>query len=274
VATLVPAENEYHLKETSVMMMMIPEALQYLGLVAEHNLDEFTFEGKDGQEFKVKIEPVKPMQMASLRWVMAPNEGDARLPVSRGPRKAPFYWHEWLDDAKTLYFQYNACRESPQRPLGPYIDELLAYVNSRPVEKFIIDIRHNPGGSSPLISPLITGLSQSKVNERGKLFCIIGRKTFSSAVLNAIQLRRETEAIFVGEPTGGKPNHFGQFEIVTLPHSKLRVQCSTKRFRHSDQDTPSFMPDVLVEEASADYFAGRDPALETILAWTSEEPAD
>jgi hypothetical protein len=237
-------------------------------LVSGQNAPNFTFQREDGRQFKAAIRPVPLQQSAQIRWVFALDEGDSSLPVSlRKRRTADWYWYEYLDDTKTVYFHYGRCKEANNRPLGPFVEELLAFVESHPVEKFIFDIRNNGGGSSPLIEPLIFGLGKSKVNEKGRLFCIIGRKTFSSAVLNAIQLDRQTEAIFVGEPTKGRPNHYGQYEIITLPHSKMRVQCSTKYFQHSERDTPSFMPDVLVESSSKDYFAGRDPALEAALAY-------
>ena len=41
---------------------------------------------------------------------------------------------------------------------------------------------------------------------------LIGRATFSSAQMNAQQFRDRTKAILVGEPTGQKPNHFGEIK--------------------------------------------------------------
>lgn len=54
------------------------------------------------------------------------------------------------------------------------------------------------------------GLRESdKINQPGKLFVIIGRSTFSAAMFLVGDLEEHTRAIFIGEPTGGKPNHFG-----------------------------------------------------------------
>jgi C-terminal processing protease CtpA/Prc len=191
---------------------------------------------------------------------------DEPLAWSREQRRE-FYWHKYLEDSKTIYCQYRACRSMPENPIDRFSDELLELVESRSVDRFILDIRHNTGGNSLLLEPLIAGLRQSRVNEQGRLFCLIGRRTFSSAVLNAISLRRNTEALFVGEPTGGKPNHFGEVRQFTLPFSRLQVSYSTKYFTHSDQDTPSFMPDILVDMSPEDYFTGKDPVLETALTF-------
>ena len=43
--------------------------------------------------------------------------------------------------------------------------------------------------------------------------------------------QNDTEAIFIGEPTGGRPNHFGEVKSFNLPNSGLSVRYSTKYFR-------------------------------------------
>jgi C-terminal processing protease CtpA/Prc len=153
------------------------------------------------------------------------------------------------------------------KPLTNFTKELLAFVNSHEVDKFIFDIRDNGGGDSKFIEPLIEGLSKSKINRRGKLFCLIGRKTFSSAILNAAKIKRDTQAIFVGEPTSGKPCHYGQVESMKLPYSKMRVQYSTKYCGHGDMDSATLIPDIVIQLSSEDFFAGKDPVLETVLAY-------
>jgi hypothetical protein len=52
---------------------------------------------------------------------------------------------------------------------------------------------------------------------------------FTSGLLNAIDLRQKTNATFVGEATGGKPNHFGEVGNFRLPNSRLQVNYA-KRF--------------------------------------------
>ena len=79
--------------------------------------------------------------------------------------------------------------------------------------------------------------------------------------------------VFVGEPTGGKPKHFGQVSKMRLPHSKTPVRYSTKPFTNSPDDTAAFEPDVLVKVPSGEYFAGRDPCLERILAHRRRLPS-
>jgi hypothetical protein len=51
-----------------------------------------------------------------------------------------------------------------------------------------------------------------------------------------------------------------------LPNSSIKVSYSAKYFREADDDSPSLMPDMLVEQTSADYLAGRDPVLDAIIS--------
>ena len=77
---------------------------------------------------------------------------------------------------------------------------------------------------------------------------------------------KTTAAQFVGEPSGGKPNHFGEIRSFTLPNSKLKAQYSTKYFvRIPDGDPPAVMPDIVIEPTFDDWYSGRDPVLEKIL---------
>jgi len=85
--------------------------------------------------------------------------------------------------------------------------------------------------------------------------------------MNADDFCEKTHAVLYGEPTGGKPNSYGEVRTFTLPSSKMTVQYSTKYWHlNKKADPPALAPDVLIELSSADYFAGRDPVMEAVLA--------
>ena len=71
--------------------------------------------------------------------------------------------------------------------------------------------------------------------------------------------------ILVGEPTGGKPNSYGEVRSFRLPNSGLRVMYSTKYFQMLETDPPAVEPDITVELTAADRFGGHDPVLARIL---------
>jgi hypothetical protein len=47
------------------------------------------------------------------------------------------------------------------------------------------------------------------------------RRIFSAAMNFAMHLERETDALFVGETTGGVPNHLGDAKFVQGPASRI-----------------------------------------------------
>ena len=91
--------------------------------------------------------------------------------------------------------------------LGENTRKLFQLIHSNPTKRLVIDIRQNGGGDffegrRHLIQPL---KKQPALNQKGRLFVIIGRQTFSAAMVNAIDFRKETNAILVGEPIGERP---------------------------------------------------------------------
>lgn len=113
-----------------------------------------------------------------------------------------------------------------------------------------------------------TLLASPEVDRPGGLAVLIGRLTFSAATNFVTELEKRTGATFVGEPTGGSPNMFGDSDPIVLPHSELRVVVPTRYWEFSTPDDPrtSHEPDLRVALSSLDFFAGRDPVLEAALA--------
>ena len=90
-----------------------------------------------------------------------------------------------------------------------------------------------------------------------------------------------TQAIFVGEPTGASPNHYGDPRAVRLPHSGLQPRLSTIYWQNSFpwDKRPATQPDILVEPTAADWLANKDAALEAVWAYqmpvsSPERPLD
>ena len=189
----------------------------------------------------------------------------AHLPLHlQGPRTA--YWNRYDAADHLVYLAYNACANDPR--VGPFADfaaRTLAFADGHVVDRFVIDLRRNEGGNSEIIDPLIAGLA-ARPGLAGRVFVIVGMHTFSSAVLDAMQLVRRVHARLVGGPTAGAPSGFGEIGTFELPHSHLRVQYSTKRFANPDFPGDALVPDLPVTVRAADWFAGRDPAIDAILA--------
>jgi C-terminal processing protease CtpA/Prc len=118
-----------------------------------------------------------------------------------------------------------------ERPINEFIDELSAFIEDKDVEEFVFDMRFNGGGDSRIIEPLIDELAKNKaINTKDNLYVVIGSDTFSSAILNTLSMKKETNATIIGSPTGGKPNHYGEIKSFRLPNTGITIQYSTKYF--------------------------------------------
>lgn len=259
-------ENEAQLKSAIPQVLASAEALHGLRLISGPEKAVFTFEDDQGRTTDVTM---IPLQVSAGLPPMAVEMRDASVwPLYQRDRQKA-YWFAALPESRAVYVKYNSCREMKDRPFAAFVKDVFAAVESIQAERLIVDLRNNGGGDSSLFDPFFRALSNSaRVNRKGRLFVVLGRQTFSSAILNAIDLRKRTPAIFVGEPTGGKPNHFGEVKTLKLPWTKLEVSYSTKYFQASYEDTPSLMPDFSVEVSIADYRARRDPVLDAILSGT------
>ena len=98
-----------------------------------------------------------------------------------------------------------------------------------------------------------------------KIFVIVGRDTFSSALLNVYQLKFKTKAIFIGEATGGKPDCYGEVNYFKLRESGLSVRYSTRYYYLIEEYLQdSFYPEISCSVSIRDYLENRDPCMEWI----------
>jgi hypothetical protein len=182
----------------------------------------------------------------------------------------------WFDDGlfviKAAANNYRALGRKLVQIGDTPIDRAYAAVStliSHDARYFVLDLRNNEGGNDAVILPLLQGLQQAiaqgVVDPASQVFVITGRETFSSGMNDAIQFK-SLGVTLVGEPTGGKPNHFGSPTTIILPNSGLFVNCSTRVIQFPGFDGTSLVPDIPVNFTVSDYLAERDPALVAILS--------
>jgi len=258
---MIPHENKAQLENIIPMIMASAQHLHGLNIIRDKNTMELTVENEQGKPVTVEMKAIPFVGAFKGVVDMSYSEDDPLYRKNRGQ----FYWFEVLEDEKTVYFKYNSCQNQPSEPFDEFSHKLLSAIQNNPVDTLVIDLRNNSGGDSGIMNPFIKELEKNqKINREGSLFVIIGRQTFSSAILNALDLKNKTKAILVGEPTGGKPNHFGEIKTLKLPNTHMVVTYSTKYFTHAQEDTPSLMPDIQVELSFRDYREKQDPFLEAV----------
>ncbi len=178
------------------------------------------------------------------------------------------YQTDFLPESKAMYLAYNKCKNAKDFPMELLIKFIMEKSEEFDAQRLVIDLRFNGGGDETVLWPMIDTLKESeRFSNPGNIITLISRYTYSSAMSNAHQLRDRAGAVLIGEPTGGKPNHFGEIQSFTLPNSKLVVSHSTKWFQRFDEDLDAVYPDVPVEVESADFFAGNDPVLKAALGY-------
>jgi hypothetical protein len=262
LSTLIPHENQAQVKNKLPSLLTRTDLLFGLGLIPGTAETTLSFLNKDAEEKTITISPVSMSRRP--QWLSG-NEPEERLPLYRRKAKED-YWFEFIEGSGTLYVKYNSCRNIPGRPFPRFTEEVFAFADSHDVGRLVIDLRHNGGGNSGIFAPFLAAIKEREsLNSEGRLFVLIGRRTFSSAVLNALELQNQTAALFAGEPTGGKPNHFGEIKYFRLPNSGIPIQYSTKYFSYAGEDSPSLMPDIPVKLNFADYKANTDPVLREVM---------
>lgn len=256
---MISRDNEAGFKYYATSYMLLPWALQGLG-ISDGSGVKLGFTDDRGLETSITVHPEAAQNIGYVERF----KEVAELPLYlRNP--GLFYWYEYIPEHRTVYFQYNVCANMQGRSFDEFADELFDFIDKNEVEKLIVDLRNNGGGNSLVMSPFLNKIRRSDLNKANKLFAIIGRRTFSSALLNALDLKGSTQATLVGEATGGKPNHYGEVKTLFLANTGLTVGYSTKHFKHSQEDTDSLYPDVFIEPSIVAFTGGHDPVVDWIL---------
>ncbi|MBM3748161.1 MAG: hypothetical protein FJW34_20440 [Acidobacteria bacterium] len=260
---LISADNEWAVRSRMPSVLVSPEVLHALRLIPDLGPAAFTFARSSGEPLTVTL-PVS----GALTYAWPRLAKPVRLLFQQ--EAGLNYWLEYLEGSQALYIKYNACVADPMLPMPEFARQVRAFIEQRPVQRIVFDLRNNGGGDNTLIQPLMTALGEAYV--AGVLapsvlgFCIIGRQTASSGMWNAIDLKR-TGVTLVGEPTGGKPNAPGNVQSVRLPNSQIMVNISTRMWSRFPEvgDQEALLPDLPVNFGVEDYQAQRDPFLEKAL---------
>lgn len=253
IRVIIPHENEYYVKSVIPYILRLYEILEALDIIDNKNSYDIMLE--NGENFQVK-------------GATSPTDNFISC---YEPDKTPLYqlnndsnyWYKVLEN-NIVYFQYNKCFDMPANTFLNVTQTMFQELENQVIDKFIIDIRLNRGGSALIISPLIEELKKHD-DLNGKIYCCISCQTISSGLFAAFDLKEQLGAILVGEPTGGKPNHFGEVQELILPNTQLMVRYSTKYFTlYPDKNINTLEPDYFVENKSFDSFVGIDSYIEFI----------
>lgn len=257
---LVPADNESGELIGVEDQLSTVEVLHGLGFVDDTSKPGFAFEKPDGSQMTVDLEP----EVIDSEWIRSLNGylmGDAPKAVAR--RGEPV-WTRLDKPTKTFVLSYN---DYTEYDLEPALAAMKAALDDGSAERVVVDMRYILGGNGSLAFPLIEALkSDERINRPGGLTALIGRENVSAGTIVAGAIDRETEAVLIGEPTPARADNF-LCDCVEIPIGETEFVVSIPTQFLANGDTrDAVLPDIPFELTAADFFAGKDPALDLALS--------
>ena len=272
VRPLVSYENEQGFKSNAVFFLATAEFLQTQG-IADGSLELPVVINKNGKEETVIFKAGSNYNFSNATGIEIP-EGWVVAKKTSGPiplwQKDPgaFRYFEFLPASKTLYVRHSVTLNDGSKTIADFFQQVFDFIDQNDVQKLVLDVRTNGGGNNYLNKSIITNIIASrKINQPGKFFCIIGRRTFSAAQNLVNELEKYTEVIFAGEPTSENVNFYGDTRTETLPNSKLPISLSWMWWQNldpRDKRTATF-PRLAADLSFADYYNNHDPVLDVVM---------
>jgi hypothetical protein len=251
-------ESEQFVLNSSSYLFTYPVFLKVIGVAKDADKAVYEFVDAKGKKFKQELKGVA--QDAKIEWLNPYKTAPLYLQNEDKPLS-----FSYLKDAQTVYVNF---RWYPRRPeFSRFSKELFDFIDKNPVEKLVFDMRHNGGGDFTRGRDYFVKQikERKKFLERGRLFVITGRVTYSAGMANTADFKNDLGAFLVGEPTGARPNGYQENRGVGLPNSHLSLSYSIELYKFAASDTPGILPDKRIDPDWKSFQEGRDTALEWIL---------
>lgn len=175
-----------------------------------------------------------------------------------------------------VYISCNDMADEEGKSFLDFTRECFAAMDAPNAERLIFDLRRNGGGNNFLPEALRKRMLRSRFNRPGGLYVLISPFTFSAAQNPSTRLERDSFALFVGEPTGGAPNHYGDSQPFRGEATGLTSIISTLPWFDSypQDERVWIMPDMPAPMTFADARIGRDAALDLAITHTTDADAN
>jgi hypothetical protein len=269
-------DNAYGRKKSLYYTLGFAEMLKKIGAADGVDRISLSLRNAKNKLLKIGIDTVPFTEMARFLGSWYPQSCPELVTMNEGAKNPlPLwlknnekkFWFEYIPEEKTMFLQINSLlspRGDGEGSFGQFCTQFFAAFDQSKPEKLVIDIRANNGGNHVEL-PLLKGiLARPAIDRHDRLFLITGRVTYSAAVHFTTIFSKYTNATIIGEPTAGRPNHYGSFRKFTLPnHPQISIGCSIDYYQDSEpfDFNTAIIPDVMTAITSADYRNNIDPAL-------------
>ncbi|HEY3813046.1 MAG TPA: hypothetical protein VGL66_07450 [Caulobacteraceae bacterium] len=264
---IINRDNDMGARLIAPDLATVPEVLQALHLSDDQAGVSLSLRLRDGTTRSLTLPPMATG--ADPAWVKPVTDAHALAALSDSHPEQNL-WVRYLTGSHTVFVRINVIQDMPKQTVAQFAAKLDAASALGPVDRVVIDLRGCRGGDNQKFRAILLELVRNrKLDGTGAVFVLIDRGVFSAAVNSASDLERLVNVIFVGEPTAGAPNSWGDPHRIVLPNSGLIARVSTVYWRDwtNDETRSTIAPDLSTPLASGDYFSGRDPALATVMAF-------
>lgn len=261
VNTLIPHDAENWLKFRNSELMGYENVLNYLNVADNLETDKWKFKTQDNKMITTNILPIN-MTNEPVQFKQLPIPKFLGDPTNLIKNYDGLYGYRILNDGELLYIQYNKCVGTHFEQFSKDIHSTIQTENPN---RIIFDLRENTGGNSSFMYNFILELIEQTDIENKQIDLLIGKATFSSGVLNSIDIRDLLNAKVYGEDSGEKVNSFGEVYFFTLPFSKLKLGYSTKEYIMDKNNDGPMKPDIYCTQTYSDYENGIDTCMELVL---------
>lgn len=261
--TLFSSDNRVHLRRSFRQACNVADIYEYLGLVKAG--EPLTVTLKNGKDLALE-----PMGLEEMNQLKALRISDRIKGQPETAAQDAYYLAKPLTE-EVYYIQYNVCGEAKDLPMEDFAAQVTKDLRAGDYSRILLDLRNNGGGSDGVIWPLLDYLRLA-MDGGCELVGLIGEATFSSALINAVEIQ-EMGGVLAGEPAGGSVCHFGAVKTFQLPNSKVRGQVSSKYLdlntlldAAAGRGVVALEPDTLVYQTLEDTLAGKDTLVDWLLA--------
>ena len=251
---------------------------------------------RDGQSGIVELNPVDPAADTSRT-----SSGDLLMPwmneshdwVSFEPAGRPVYldnpdnsyWYRAIPEANVMFINLRANLDDDSgETMADWIARVTLEIQQAGPRFIIVDQRFNSGGDLTRTEPLMVALGDI-VGPDGRVYLLASGNTFSAGIVNLAMAEEAfpERTFLVGAPIGDRLQFWAEGWWYSLPNSGFRARYSTGFYDLQNGCEGIFICHwgslhifpVIVEDLDIDipaaftfdeYAAGRDPAMEAVLA--------
>lgn len=255
-------ENKQSKMDRTCSYLVIAEILKALNVTANIDQTQFTFiDDKDNKKTillkAVSSEELDEIKLANISY---------RHPKISKPKdsKLKNLWFTSLNNSKTVYINFKEYGTIDE--MQTFSKQVFNFIEENKSEHLIIDLRDNYGGDfyKGLLLSSYLNVCDS-INWESHVYVLINRKTYSAAMVNAIQFKQLLNAKVVGEPTGANPNGYQDLGQFSLPNSKLLITYTKRLFRIQDNKSNGLQPDIFIIPKWENYKNYFDETLNWVL---------